>query len=232
MDSKLRQQYFKLIQELKEKEDPVEESELFTTINSTFKKYSTDSLNISLEAQKDSYALILKFQPSFLSRPYQRTCIIDERVLFQNLFIELRDTIKTISVQILKDLTEKDDKDISLYLKNLKEGVTIIEEEVNKVLINIPTMKTEIAFPLLMLEKIKEDKIKSTIPEVPGRDLPFYDSLNSKFKKAILSAVKTQNGSWEIKWNLPISELLRCPDCGAVSPFKVTRCPACGLNFD
>ena len=67
----------------------------------------------------------------------------------------------------------------------------------------------------------------------PGSDLPYYDSLSDDLKKKIISAVKLENGEWDIKWDVPDEQLCKCPDthCNAVSPIDATKCPSCGMDF-
>ena len=232
MNSKLRQKYFRIIQELKEKEDPVEEEKLFDEINSIFEKYNTKVIKFKLGIQKTTYVLSFQFKTPFTKIPYQKNILFDsKRSLFSNFFIEIQDIVKKASVNTIDTFVTKDEKDIFLYLKDLRESIDFIEKAVKEFFDKIPTMKTEMAFPLLMLEKEKEGE-KNNILNTVGSALPFYNSLSPELKDSIISANAYPDGSWKITWNLPKEDLCCCPHCGTVAPWKATQCPVCSLDFE
>ena len=65
----------------------------------------------------------------------------------------------------------------------------------------------------------------------PGADLPYFDTLPEEFRDKIISAKQNSDGRWDIEW-APGIELGSCPDCGAISPYALEQCPACGAKFE
>jgi len=73
----------------------------------------------------------------------------------------------------------------------------------------------------------------TTTTKAPGSDLPYYNTLSDELKSKIISAVQKENGEWDIKWDYPLEQVVKCPNdhCNAVSPLDATQCPVCGLCF-
>ena len=214
--------------------------DIIKDINFIFKKYNTDIIEFDLENQKisdgDVYLLTLKFKDPPSGFPAQRNTIFNDEIdLFSNLFIEIQESIKQLSIFIIEEFMRKNkkEKSISIYLKKLKEKTTIVETEVNRYTDNLSVMKSEMALSLLMLKKEKEEKTEKVIPDPkPGSNLPFYNGLSREFKNRIIEAKVDLEGKWVINWDLPNESLLKCPYCGTTSPEGVFQCPACGLDFD
>lgn len=79
-------------------------------------------------------------------------------------------------------------------------------------------------------------RTRVTTPKVSNTDawkeLHYGDTLDEKLRSKIKSVSKTEDGHYNIEWDIPIEELASCPTCGAVAPLDATICPCCGLDFN